>query len=233
MQGTEKIVTDKSNTIEHKIVWLSSAYPRAFYYLGFAHVKLDDPAAAIGFLEQGYKLEPHPMFLLERGKALARLKRHDLALASYEAALAHRGSVRAVLRAVALRGKGVQLIELGQLDLAEQAFNDSLELDPNNPVAANELRYIERLRRGGPVAPSQTVVSGDGPVICAICGEKLTEGGKVSNVDGRVVWRCNACAAKLPIGPGSPGLPSASSAVDVRIAPRATPRRAWWQFWKR
>lgn len=48
---------------------------------------------------------------------------------------------------VALRGLGFALIELGDLDGAEQAFERSLELDPDNELAKSELRYIEDLRQ--------------------------------------------------------------------------------------
>ena len=107
-----------------------------------------------------------------------------------------------------------------------------MKLDPNNPVAMNELLYIAQLRKGGRIAPSQTVVAGNKPLQCTICGSKLKDGGVVTNVDGRVVWRCNECAAKLPAGPGTPGLPSASTAVKVQISPAQKPAREWWQFWK-
>ena len=48
--------------------------------------------------------------------------------------------------AVALRGIGFALIELGRLDEAEAVFLESLEADPDNEAALNELRHIEHLR---------------------------------------------------------------------------------------
>jgi Flp pilus assembly protein TadD len=57
-------------------------------------------------------------------------------------------------RAVMLRGRGFALIELGRLDEAEKAYRDSLNSEPNNARALNELTYIGRLRAGGPTAPS-------------------------------------------------------------------------------
>ena len=41
---------------------------------------------------------------------------------------------------------GFSLIELNRLNEAEQAFNQSLEIDPKNSVALNELAYIKKLR---------------------------------------------------------------------------------------
>lgn len=49
----------------------------------------------------------------------------------------------------ALRGMGYNKIELGDLDEAERLFRQSLEFDPGNPGANNELEYIARLRASG------------------------------------------------------------------------------------
>jgi Flp pilus assembly protein TadD len=50
------------------------------------------------------------------------------------------------LQATALRGIGVSLIELGELDRAETALRESLEVEPGNALAQNELLYISNLR---------------------------------------------------------------------------------------
>jgi Flp pilus assembly protein TadD len=49
-------------------------------------------------------------------------------------------------RAIALRGMSFSHIELNRLDKAERAFKQSLEIDPMNAVALNELAYIKNLR---------------------------------------------------------------------------------------
>jgi Flp pilus assembly protein TadD len=49
-------------------------------------------------------------------------------------------------QAIALRGMGFSLIELNRLDEAERAFKQSLDIDPTNAVALNELAYIKDLR---------------------------------------------------------------------------------------
>jgi tetratricopeptide (TPR) repeat protein len=227
-------VTAEKENIKGEIIWLQSAYPKALYYIGFCCVKANDPSNAIKFLDAGFKIEQHPMFLIEKGKALSMMQKHEEALACYEAAFNHPGVVKATLRAVALRGKGVQLIDLNRLDDAEEAFRKSLELDPNNPVAEHELKYIAQLRRGGQVAPIQTVASGGQDALtCVICGKRLEQGGKVHNIDGRLVVRCEECAAKLPATGGSPGLPNRGTGTTLRISgeQRQTKRRKWWRFW--
>jgi hypothetical protein len=47
----------------------------------------------------------------------------------------------------ALRGQGVQLVDLDRLDEAEDALRRSLELEPDSETANNELSYIEDRRR--------------------------------------------------------------------------------------
>ena len=47
---------------------------------------------------------------------------------------------------MSLRGLGFSLIELKQLDEAEKAFQESLQIEPENKLAQNELAYIQQLR---------------------------------------------------------------------------------------
>jgi len=229
-----QFVTEKKVELKKKVYWLKSAYPRAFYYMGFLLVKVGVPEQALQLLDKGMLLEPHPMFWLEKGRALGLLKRGEEAIASYQHVLDMPGLVQTKLKAVAIRGIGFQLIEQGLLDAAEQTFQESLRLDPNNPVALNELQYIAQLRRTGKKNPPQLVASGSGKVVCAICGDPMNSGGKVHNIDGRIVWRCSKCAAQLPqTGPGSPALPTAGSGLDITMMPDSKPPRRWWQIWKK
>jgi hypothetical protein len=46
----------------------------------------------------------------------------------------------------ALRGQGVQLVDLDRLDEAEDALRRSMELEPDSETAHNELSYIRDLR---------------------------------------------------------------------------------------
>lgn len=133
------------------VVWVVNAYPRAFYYLGYLHVELGDFATAIEFLDRGLRLEPgSPRLSIEKAQALGRLGWHRKALEVLEQVLSHDGYVGPNEKAVALRGKGFWLIELGDLDAAEAAFHQSRQYEPESQLAAQELEYIEQLRNRYP-----------------------------------------------------------------------------------
>jgi len=53
-----------------------------------------------------------------------------------------------------MRGVGFALIELNRLDEAEQKYRLCLEIDPQDSIAMNELRYIEKLRKESAAVPS-------------------------------------------------------------------------------
>jgi Flp pilus assembly protein TadD len=131
---------------KEEIAWIASAYPRACYYLAFLSVERRDFTSALKWLKKGQRLEPHnAKFLNETGIVYSLLKDCVNALASYEAALAlpsasHRD------QAVALRGAGVQLIELGRIEEAKEKLVQSLKIEPNSDVAKNELAYIVGLQ---------------------------------------------------------------------------------------
>jgi len=85
----------------------------------------------------------------ESGYILNLLKRPAAALEAYEAGLrlAREFESSKTSEAIALRGMGVALIELGQLKKAEAVLRESLKVDPGNAVALNELKYITHVRR--------------------------------------------------------------------------------------
>jgi tetratricopeptide (TPR) repeat protein len=191
-------VTRHKDAIKKRLVWQTSAYPRAYYYLGFVEVKAGNYARALELLDAGERLEPNPYFLLEKAQAYLRgLGDHRQSIACYEEVLEQGADVPALLRAVAMRGKGFVLIEMDRLDEAETCFRDSLRLDPDSKVARQELHYIARLRQGGAKAPPQIVTTGGqkGPVRCGDCGQEFTEG-KVMNVGERLVYLCQGCYDK-------------------------------------
>lgn len=199
--------TQKHNPPGVDIVWVNCVYPRAFYYLGFLNVKLQRFDKALDFLKLGQALDPiNPNFKCEMGQALVGLRRLDEALACYDSVPAVNEDVTAHAFAMATRGRGFVLIEMEKLDEAERAFQASLELEPNNPVALNELEYIAQLREGGPRGASQTVESGQAALTkCALCGQRY-ENGVLLEVQGVPVAICSSCHSKHA--------------------------KKWWQFWK-
>jgi hypothetical protein len=93
------------------------------------------------------------------------------------------------LRAMALRGRGLQLIELGHLDEAEQSFLESLAIDPDSSVAHKELAYIHRLRSGGEAASLQLAPWPGAPGLhCSSCGEALPDDGDTSSASTELLF---------------------------------------------
>jgi tetratricopeptide (TPR) repeat protein len=147
------------------VVPVPNPYPRASFFLGSYYNEVRRPADALRVLDIGLALptafpgsrgETIPLLTIERGAALSGLMRWQDSLANYDRGLSFE-RVPPNQRAVMLRGRGFALIELGRLAEAEAAYRDSLALDPNNQIAARELGYIQRLRAGGPRAPTEII----------------------------------------------------------------------------
>lgn len=189
------------------IHWIPNAYPRAHYYMGFLCVKRKQFDRAIEFLDKGQRLEPqNPMFVLEKAQALVHSGRKREALALYDEVSEIGPHVTARDVAVAQRGRGFVLIELGDLNAAEAAFKSSLEIEPGNDVALNELQYIDHLRRGGAASFAEAVPSTNPDLSsCALCGQRFDQG-IVGLVNGMPVSVCKRCEGKLT--------------------------KKWWEFWK-
>lgn len=92
------------------------------------------PYEAQPFTEMGYVLNA-------QGKPKEALEAYGK---GYALGVAH-GATKTE-QATALRGMGCAQIDLGKLDEAVTSFKKSLELEPGNKVALNELKYIEKIR---------------------------------------------------------------------------------------
>jgi tetratricopeptide (TPR) repeat protein len=189
------------------VTWLRNAYPRAHYYMGFLCVKRKQFERAVQFLDKGMILEPtNPKFKFEKAQALLHSGRKAESLALYDEVNEIGPYVTAHDLAMARRGRGFVLIELGRLDEAEAAFKASLEIDPGNKVALHELAYIDHLRRdGAPKPPEMVATTSPGLSECGVCGKRL-EKGVVVLVNEAPVSICKECRGKLT--------------------------KRWWQFWK-
>lgn len=91
-----------------------------------------------------YDAQPY----IEMGYVLNQQGKTQMAFDTYKKAyaLAVEHSTAKMEQAMALRGMGTSLIDLGKLDDAVASFNKSLELDPGNKIALSELQYIEQIR---------------------------------------------------------------------------------------
>jgi tetratricopeptide (TPR) repeat protein len=137
-------------------VALHDPYPMVSLYLGSYYNEIGKPLEAIRALDSGLALSTkggiyvgdHVSYLLgEKGAAFGSLKRWPNALAAYDQGLAL-PAVPDGSRARLYRGRGYALTELGKLEEAEQAYRDSLTIEPGNPRAEAELKYIAGLRAG-------------------------------------------------------------------------------------
>jgi tetratricopeptide (TPR) repeat protein len=130
------------------IAWVDGSYSRAWYQLAVVASKEGRFENALFCIDCGVELEPdHPELWNEKGYLLDRLKRHQEAFDCYVRAASVRDWAPPSQIARALRGQGVQLVDLDRLDEAEDALRRSLELEPDSETAHNELGYIEDLRR--------------------------------------------------------------------------------------
>jgi Flp pilus assembly protein TadD len=131
------------------VVWVPNAYPRAAYYLGYIAIERGAFEAAVAVLDHGLRLQPDSGKLAhEKAQALLRAGRLDEAGAVYREVLGRPGFLPPADRAAQLRGRGYLEIERHDLDAAERTFREALALEPDSPVARNELEYIAVLRGG-------------------------------------------------------------------------------------
>jgi tetratricopeptide (TPR) repeat protein len=139
-----KFYGHKANKI---IIWKGPSYSKAYFKLAYIAVERNNFEDALRYLDKAIVLEPdHPGLLCEKAYVLSQLKRYQEAHDLFIRAVDIRPWVSDIQRARALRGAGTALIDLGKLDEAEAMFKKSLEIEPRNKNALNELDYIRGLR---------------------------------------------------------------------------------------
>jgi tetratricopeptide (TPR) repeat protein len=127
-----------------------NTYLSAYFVLASRAVEARRYEEAIELADRGLALQPRHQFLaMERVSALIGLRRLEEAHAALRAALDDPSLALTLDRPRFLRNDGIVLIDLNRLDEAEAALNESIRLQPDNPVAHSELTYIARLRAGG------------------------------------------------------------------------------------
>jgi tetratricopeptide (TPR) repeat protein len=139
----------KKNLKHKELIWVRNVYPRAYFYLGFIMMESEDWERAIEFFKKGRSLEPtNPKFNHEMAYAYSRLGDHQKALELFRSAQIVNAYSSKYDNAAALRGEGFVLIEMGDLDGAEKAYQRSLYIG-HNRHARRQLKYIKHLRSGG------------------------------------------------------------------------------------
>jgi tetratricopeptide (TPR) repeat protein len=137
-------------------VAVENPYPAISFYLASYYDEMNKPQDALRVLDTGLMLTAMPdldagemraVILVERGSALMALRRWQDVLQNEDRGL-KMNNLDNKIRAHLYRGRGYALGELNQLDDAEAAYKESLNLEPGNPTAENELRYIAGLKHG-------------------------------------------------------------------------------------
>lgn len=132
-----------------QVVRVHASYAQALQLTAFIASARHDWDKALKYLDIRMAVSPDDMQpYVEKGYVLNAQGKPRQAYETYNKGYALGQAHHAIdfERAMALRGMGSTLIDLGRLDEAEADFNKSLELDPGNPVAMNELGYIRKLR---------------------------------------------------------------------------------------
>lgn len=129
--------------------WIDWGYKECLQMQAFIKSEKRDFLSALETLRSIEKLAPVSAgTALETAYVLNQLGKFDEGLSEYRKGynLTTQYGSQQPFRAAALRGIGSTLIELKQLDEAERAFRESLEVEPRNRIAMNELKYIQSLR---------------------------------------------------------------------------------------
>jgi tetratricopeptide (TPR) repeat protein len=132
---------------EKTICWVSPSYSKLWYQLAVVKSQQKKYDEAIECVQSGLRLEEHPYLWVKFGLILCDLSKFEQALTKFHMAEDACFSAKAPsrVRAWALRSEGYALIELRRFKEAKGTFLKSLELDPGNQTALNELDYIENL----------------------------------------------------------------------------------------
>ena len=139
-----------------QIACQGNPFASAGFFLGSYYNEIGQPELALEALDLGLVAGPNsPVLIAERNAALIMQHRWNDVLAAADRGLgipALAGNYRALM----LRNRGYALTALNRLDEAQQAYEQSLALAPDNALAKNELRYIAGLKAGA--APTEGAI---------------------------------------------------------------------------
>jgi tetratricopeptide (TPR) repeat protein len=139
-------IADRDPDKDGSTLWIGTSYSKLWWQLAVVNRSQGLLDNALLCIEKGLELEPdHPYLWMQRGLILSEAGQFKEALAAYQTASVIRTWASQTVIAWSLRSQGYALIELGHLGEAQAVYRHSLELDPGNEVAENELGYIEHL----------------------------------------------------------------------------------------
>jgi tetratricopeptide (TPR) repeat protein len=175
-----------------QVTWAPSVHAEALWLLGFLCAEAGRCADAIQHLERARRLLPRSAQIrVELAFCHGMLGDHVTALAIYQAIQDVGAFVPARQRAVALRGMGAQLTELGRLDEALRAYSDSLRYERSD-LAVVEMRYIHGLLAGAPPTSLKVTRPPEQYMVCYKCGSAFRDGFCGAR-DGIVFYLCEEC----------------------------------------
>jgi tetratricopeptide (TPR) repeat protein len=132
------------------------ACPWAYMAAAFLEIEEHDAQGTFARLDRIDALAPYMGWSrTERGFMLNAIGKRQEALAAYREALrlAHEHPSSADSEAIALRGIGWTLVELGDLEGARAAYVESQKVDPGYEHTKAEIDYIDGLIKSGAPAP--------------------------------------------------------------------------------
>ena len=116
--------------------------------MAYCYIEKKDFRRATAFIDLALKYEAdHPTLLHEKGYLYSLMKDPANNYKYNKLALEKRPWITPHQQALAMRGMGYALIELGKLKQAEKMYLRSLKIEPNSKVALQELDYIRKLKQ--------------------------------------------------------------------------------------
>lgn len=200
-----RFVDDNRESLQQSLVWNDMPPAKAFYWLAYIAYEFHDFQGALRHIDDGIARDPaRPQMYCEKGVILNGLLRFEEGLAAYRQAMTARPWVSDKEKARALRGQGFALIELRRLDEAEQVFEESLRLAPDNDNALNELKHIKELRKFlrkyDPAAGAGTPVADPR----AAAARALAEAERLTDSVPSAEWQSHVGPEPRAVGPDEP-----------------------------
>ena len=139
-----------SKSSASKFEWIDWGYKECLQMQAFIAADRRDFPVALAILKTIESVAPVSAgTAAETGYILNQSGNPREGLSAYRRAqaLSEKYASQRAYRAAALRGIGYSLIDLRRLDEAERIFLESLEIEPGNKTATNELAYIRAQHR--------------------------------------------------------------------------------------